>query len=139
MRMEHFEICVSAAECIGYLKKRQNKKWFDEECADIVKKRKVAKMNWLHEQNEVNLGQLGSIRRESTRVLKSKKREYLRGKINDLETNARNRNNRELYQGIRIERKGFQARKNIIRNGNGDTIADSRSILDRWKNYFDQL
>ena len=49
-------------------KKEENKKWFDEECADIVKKRKVAKMNWLHEQNEVNLEQLGSIRREATRL-----------------------------------------------------------------------
>ena len=82
---------------------------------------------------------MGGIRREATRLLKNKKREYLREKINDLEMNAKNRNIRELYQGIRIERKGFQARTNIIRNGNGDMIADSRSILDRWKNYFDQL
>ena len=59
--------------------------------------------------------------------------------IYDLEMNAKNWNTRELYQGIRRERKGFQARTNIIRNGNGDMIADSRSILDRWKNYFDQL
>ena len=44
-------IKLSASESIGYLKKRQNKKWFDEDCADIVKKRTVAKMNWLHEQN----------------------------------------------------------------------------------------
>ena len=67
---------MSASESIGYVKKRQNKKWFDEECADIVKKRKVAKMNWLHEQNEVNLEQLGNIRREATRLLKNKKREF---------------------------------------------------------------
>ena len=96
-------------------------------------------MNWLHKQNEVNLEQLGSIRREITRLLKNKKREYLREKINDLEMNAKNRNIRELYQGIRVERKGFQARSNVFRNGNGDMIADSRSILNRWKNYFDQL
>ena len=86
------------------LKKRQNKEWFDEGCADIVKKRKVAKMNWLYEQNEENLEQLSSIRQETTRLLKNKNREYLREKINDLEMNAKNKNIRELYQGIRIER-----------------------------------
>ncbi|PSN40261.1 hypothetical protein C0J52_11907 [Blattella germanica] len=68
-------------------------------------------MNWIRESNEQNSEQLCSIRRETTRFLKNKKREYFKDKINDLEINAKNRNIRELYQGIRIERKGFQARK----------------------------
>ena len=46
-------------------------------------------MNWLHEQNDVNLEQLGNIRREATRLLKNNKREYLREKINYLEMNAK--------------------------------------------------
>ncbi|PSN51212.1 hypothetical protein C0J52_13668 [Blattella germanica] len=50
-----------------------------------------------------------------------------------------NRNIRELYQGIRIERKGFQARTNIIKNEKGDMLADAKSILNRWGNYFNQL
>ena len=36
-------IKLSASECIGNLIKRQNKKRFDEECADIVKKKKGSK------------------------------------------------------------------------------------------------
>ncbi|PSN49474.1 hypothetical protein C0J52_12167, partial [Blattella germanica] len=45
---------------------------------------------------------------------------------NDLEINAKNKNIRELYQGIRIEMKGFQARTNIIKNENGDMLADAK-------------
>ncbi|PSN39681.1 hypothetical protein C0J52_14417 [Blattella germanica] len=82
-------IKLSASESVGLLKKRQTK------------------MNWMRERNEQNSEQLCSIRRETTRFLKNKKREYLKEKINDLEINAKNRNIRELYQGIRIERKGF--------------------------------
>ncbi|PSN38709.1 hypothetical protein C0J52_19477 [Blattella germanica] len=119
--------------------KRQSRKWFDDECVDMVHKRKLAKMNWMREPNEQYSEQLCSIRRETTRFLKNKKREYLKEKINDLEINARNRNIRELYLGIRIERKGFQARTNIITNENGDMLADAKSILNRWANYLNQL
>ncbi|PSN35187.1 hypothetical protein C0J52_22574 [Blattella germanica] len=132
-------IKLSASESIGILKKRQSRKWFDDECVDMVHKRKLAKMNWMREPNEQNSEQLCSIRRETTRFLKNKKREYLKEKINDLEINAKNRNIRELYQGIRIERKGFQARTNIIKNENGNMLADAKSILNRWGNFFNQL
>ncbi|KAJ4445236.1 hypothetical protein ANN_07037 [Periplaneta americana] len=35
--------------------------------------------------------------------------------------------------------KGHQARVNVIKDENGDLLADSHSILNRWKNYFGQL
>ncbi|PSN45390.1 hypothetical protein C0J52_07528 [Blattella germanica] len=63
-------------------------------------------------------------------MTENKKREYLKEKINDLETNARNRNIRELYQGIRIERNGFQARTNIIKNENGGMLADANNYQE---------
>ncbi|PSN41362.1 hypothetical protein C0J52_19113 [Blattella germanica] len=83
-------IKLSASESKGLLKKRQSRKWFDEECVDMVHKRKLAKMNWMREPNEINSEQLRSIRRETIRFLKNKKREYLKEKINDLEINAKN-------------------------------------------------
>ncbi|PSN48471.1 hypothetical protein C0J52_11717 [Blattella germanica] len=132
-------IKLSASESVGLLNKRQSRKWFDDECADMINKRILAKMNWIREPNEQNSEQLCSIRRETTKFLKNKKREYLKEKINDLEINAKNRNIRELYQGIKIEREGFQARTNIIKDENGDMLADAKSILNRWGNYFNQL
>ncbi|PSN38275.1 hypothetical protein C0J52_16898 [Blattella germanica] len=105
---------------------RQSRKWFDEERVDMVHKRKLAKMNWMRVPNEQNSEQLFSIRRETTRFLKIKKREYLKEKINDLEINAKNRNIRELYQGIRIESKGFQDRTNIIKIENGNMLTDAK-------------
>ncbi|PSN43801.1 hypothetical protein C0J52_15501 [Blattella germanica] len=69
-------IKLSASESVGHLKKRQSRKWFDEECVDMVHKRKLAKMNWMREPNEQNSEQLCSIRRETTRFLKNKQREY---------------------------------------------------------------
>ena len=44
-----------------------------------------------------------------------------------------------MYQGIRVHKKGFQARANILRDENGDVVADPKSILNRWTKYFSQL
>ncbi|KAJ4451163.1 hypothetical protein ANN_02605 [Periplaneta americana] len=36
-------------------------------------------------------------------------------------------------------KNGYQARVNVIKDENGDLLADSHSILNKWKNYFGQL
>ncbi|PSN38677.1 hypothetical protein C0J52_08897 [Blattella germanica] len=53
-----YTIKLSASESVGHLKKRQSRKWFDDECIDMVHKRKLAKMNWMHEPNEQNSKQI---------------------------------------------------------------------------------
>ena len=44
-----------------------------------------------------------------------------------------------MYQGIRVHKKGIQARANIWKDENGDVVADNKSILKSWKKYFSQL
>jgi hypothetical protein len=40
------------------------------------------------------------LRREASRHFRNRKREYLKGKINELATNSKNKNIRDLYGGI---------------------------------------
>jgi hypothetical protein len=44
-----------------------------------------------------------------------------------------------LYRSINDFKKGYQPRYNIVKNEKGDLVADSRSIVARWRNYFSQL
>jgi hypothetical protein len=60
-------------------------------------------------------------------------------KINELETNSKNRNIRDLYRGISDFKKGYQPRTNVVKDEKGDLVADSHSILARWRNHFFQL
>ena len=53
--------------------------------------------------------------------------------------NVKHKNIREMYQGIRVHKKGFQARENILRYENGDVVADPKNILNSWTKYFSQL
>jgi hypothetical protein len=79
---------------------------------------------------------MDNVRREASSTFRTKKREYLKNKINELETNSKNKNIRDLYRGINEFKKGFQLRTNMAKAENGDLLADSHSILNRWKNYF---
>jgi hypothetical protein len=74
-----------------------------------------------------------------SRHFRNKKREYLRGKINELATNSKNKNIRALYRGINEFMRGYQPRSNLVKDENGDLPADYNTILNRWKSYFSQL
>jgi hypothetical protein len=70
---------------------------------------------------------------------RNKKREYLKGKINELATSSKNKYIRDMYRGINEFKRGYQPRNNLVKDENGDLLADSNTILNRWKSYFSQL
>jgi hypothetical protein len=94
-------------------------------------------MEWLQDLNQSNLDNLNKARHEASRHFRNKKREYLKAKINELETNSKNI--RELYRGISDFKKGYQIRINIVKDETGELVADCHSILARWRNYFSQV
>jgi hypothetical protein len=63
----------------------------------------------------------------------------LKGKINELETNNKNKNIRDLCRGINEFKKEDQPRINIVKDGNGNLLADPQSVLNRWKNFFNEV
>jgi hypothetical protein len=63
----------------------------------------------------------------------------LKGKINELESNNKNKNIRDLYRDINEFKLGYQPRINIIKDENGKLLADPQNILNRWKNFFNQV
>jgi hypothetical protein len=44
-----------------------------------------------------------------------------------------------LYRDINEFKKGYQPRINIIKDENGNLIADPQNVLNRWKNFFNQV
>ena len=64
---------------------------------------------------------------------------YPTAKIEELETNSKIQNIADLYRGISDFKKGYQPRCNIVKDEKGDLVADSHSIVARWRNYFSQL
>jgi len=55
------------------------------------------------------------------------------------EINSKIQNTTDLYRGINYFKKGYQHRCNILKDVKGDLVADSHSIVARWRKYFSQL
>jgi len=96
-------------------------------------------MQWLQDPSQSNVDNLNNVRRDVSRHFRNKKKAYLRAKIEELETNSKTKNIRDLYRGINDFKKGYQSRRNIVNDEKGDLVADSHSIVARWRKYFPQL
>jgi hypothetical protein len=129
-------IKTSAKESVYYFELKKHKTWFDYGCSELLDQRIQAK---LQDPSEINGDNLNNVRREAVRHFKNKSKEYLKPRINELATDSKNKNVRDLYRGTNEFKRGYQPRNNLVKDGNGDLLADSHNILNRWKNYFSQL
>src|SRR5215469_9436271 len=89
--------------------------------------------------SQSNVDNLNNVRRDASRYFRNKKKAYLKAKIEELETNSKINNIRDLYRGINYFKKGYQPRTIIVKDEKGELVADSHSIMARWRNYFSQL
>jgi len=96
-------------------------------------------MQWIQDPNQTSVDNLTNVRREASRHFRNKRKAYLKAKIEELETNSKIKNIRDLNRSISDFKKCYQPRTNIVKYEKGDLVPDSHSILARWKNYFSQL
>jgi predicted NACHT family NTPase len=68
------------------------------------------------------------MRHEGSRYFRNKKRGYLKDRINEIATNSKNKNIRDLYRGINEFKRGYQPRNNLVKDENGDLLANSHNI-----------
>ena len=62
----------------------------------------------------------------------------MKAQNDEVETNIKTKNIRDLYRGINDFKKGYQPRTNAGEDEKGNLITDSTSILARWRNHFSQ-
>jgi hypothetical protein len=78
----------------------------------------------------VNQDNLRNVRREASSHFRNKKREYLKGKINEIELHRKNKNIRNLYRGKTEFKKGYQPKPNLVKDERGDLLADPQKNCD---------
>jgi hypothetical protein len=85
---------------LHYYKLKKRKPWFYERRWELLDQRKETKLQKLENPSEINGDNLKNVRHEASRYFRNKKKEYLKDKINELATNSKNKNIRDLYRGI---------------------------------------
>jgi hypothetical protein len=95
----------------------------------LVDRRKQAKLQWLQDWSEANEDNLSDVRREASRHFGYKEREYLKDKINELVSDSKNKNIRDLYRGINEFKKGYQTRINFVKDVSVVLLADLHILV----------
>jgi hypothetical protein len=73
-------------------------------------------MQWVRYPRKSSVDNLNNVRREASRHCRNKKKEYLKDKIEELETHSKIKLVRNLYRGINDFKKGYQPRTNIVKD-----------------------
>jgi hypothetical protein len=79
-------------------------------------------LQWLQDPSEINGDTLRIVRHEASSYFRNKKKEYLKDKINELATNRKNKNIRDLYKGMNEFKRGYQSRSNLVKDENSDCL-----------------
>ena len=66
-------------------------------------------MQWIQDPRQSNVDILINVIREVSRHFRNKKKAYLRAKIEDLETDSKIQNIRDMYRGISDFKEGVPA------------------------------
>ena len=93
-------IKVATGESIGYYEVKKRKPWFDDDCLNVVERRKQARLKFLQDPKQLNRDNYHTERLETSCTLRNKKRDYLKGKLSEIDTNRKNKNIRDVYKGI---------------------------------------
>jgi hypothetical protein len=77
-------------------------------------------MQWLQSPNHSNVDNLNNVRSEVIRHFRDKNKKYLKAKIDELGTNRKIKNIRDLYRSISDCKMGYQSRNKIANDEKGD-------------------
>jgi hypothetical protein len=91
-------IGISAKESPDLYGVKKRRRRYDEGCSKLLDQRKQDKVQWLQDPNEINGDNLNTVRRQASRYFRNKRKEYLKFKINELPTNSKIRNIKELLK-----------------------------------------
>jgi hypothetical protein len=123
---------AAAKESIWKVKRDIRNGWFDQQCEKVTveKNRKFTRAAREHCK--------ATCRRKEKRIHKKKKKDYYEKPLKWLqECDARN-DSRKFYQVNRMK-DGFQAKPLSCTSTDGDILSGKADILNRWKEYFQNL
>jgi hypothetical protein len=101
-----------------------HKPWFGG-YLELLEQRKQVEFQWLQYQSKINGDNWNNVRREISRHFRNKKRKYMKDKVDELATNSKNKNIRDLCKGINTFKRDSLPRSYFLKNENGDLLADS--------------
>lgn len=122
----------TAEEVCGRKKKRRKKKpWFDHECEQMVEERIERKKAWMYSNNIENRESYNKSNRDTNKLLRRKKRQYILSLLDKAEEDNTANNSRNFFRKIRFFKKGFSPRPYGVKSKEGMLITENQKALER--------
>jgi hypothetical protein len=90
-------------------------------------------MQWVQHSNQNSIDDLINVRHEASRHFREKKKEYLKSKINEIDTTSKIKIIGDMYRNKSYFKKGCDPGTNIIKDEKGDLVTHFKA---RWGNLF---
>jgi len=78
-------------------------------------------------------------RKEAHKIIRNKKKTYMKNVTGSIEKDQKNNTTRKMYQTVNQFMKGYQHKFSIIRNKKGEMAMNTKERAEIWKEYYDKL
>jgi hypothetical protein len=115
-------------------------KWYDEEYKLAKEEMKKAREKWLiNGRREKQEQEYYHKRKEAYKIIRNKKKTYMKNVIESIEEDQNHNNTRKMYQTVNRFKKGYQHKFSIIRIKKGELAINTKEKAGIWKEYFNKL
>lgn len=139
-RWNNFKECINEAAAITIgTKKAITNEWFDDSCKKANEAKNEARQLYLANHTQENEISYIEKRKNAKKLIKKRKKIFMKDKVKEIENNYNQNAPRNMYLNIKKQTKNYQPRTNICKDKYGNTLSDKNEIVDRWREYFDEL
>jgi hypothetical protein len=106
-------------ETIQEQKPVRKENWFDEECAQVIARKNMARQKMLEKETRANTERYRELRREANRICnKKKKKEKMKRQLEEIQQLSKQNERRKFYKAVDKVKKGFQPKTTVkLRQG----------------------
>lgn len=132
-------ITQTAETQVGKEGKVNKRDWYNEECRDILMKKRSIRSRWLGNKRQEDREEYEKARRDCNKMMRKTKRKWIDSKMDELEREYRNTNTRSYYRKISEQNRVYKGRPSGIKNSDGKVIEETEEYKRVWMEYFKQL
>lgn len=130
-------VSKAAEDCVGALKKAKNS-WYNDNCRRAIERRHSAREKYLKRGTSVSQELFIAERKNCKKVLQQEKRKFINSVLKTAENDHSQGRVRNFFRTIK-NFKQFNPVCKVIKDQDGQILMDSKSRVERWKDYFVNL
>ncbi|KAL4098346.1 hypothetical protein QTP88_022976 [Uroleucon formosanum] len=118
--------------------KSKEKKWYNEICREAIKKRRIARSDFIRTGSQIEKNIFLNERKNCKRIIQREKRKFINGILEEAEKDRSQGKIRNFFKTIG-RYKDFNPTLKAIKEKNGNTIMEPSDKAKRWREYFIDL